>query len=408
MHRNIKNQFQEKTKLTTGHRPLRTAHGPLPTYVELHARSAFSFLRGAATPEELIATCAALQMPAMALLDNDGVYGAARFHLAAQKLKIKAHIGAEISVSSFKFPVSSSNGQNHKSRSQIPNSKLQTRNSKLETRNQTFVLPLLVRNRTGYQNLCRLITLMKLRVPKHANPGECAVTLEELAPYADGLVCLTGDFDGPVFANGLGAGVARARGGQRAPLNIEEAQQTAARLVDIFGRENVYAELQRHFNRDEEVRNHAVIGLARKLRLPLLATNGVCYATRSQRQVADVFNCIRNHVRLETAGSLLSINSERFVKSPAQMAALFADLPEAIANTVELSSRLEFTLKDLGYEFPKYPVPPGETMTSFLRARTYEGAHLRYGRNGAYTRAQKQIEHELKLIEKLQLEGYFL
>src|SRR5207253_5489660 len=179
-------------------------------------------------------------------------------------------------------------------------------------------------------------------------------------------------------------------------------------LIDIFGRENVYAELQRHFNRDEEARNHAVIEIARRLRLPLLATNGVCYATRAQRQVADVFTCIRNHVRLETAGRLLSINSERFVKSPKEMAELFADLPEAIANTVELSSRLDFTLKDLGYEFPKYPVPPGETMTSFLRARTYEGARLRYGGNGEYARAEKQIEHELKLIEKLKLEGYFL
>src|SRR5437762_115439 len=90
------------------------------------------------------------------------------------------------------------------------------------------------------------------------------------------------------------------------------------------------------------------------------------------------------------------------------MVELFADLPEAIANTVELSSRLEFTLKDLGYEFPKYPVPPGETMTSFLRQRTFEGARVRYGRNGAYARAEKQIEHELALIEKLKLEGYFL
>src|SRR6185295_5471232 len=98
-----------------------------------------------------------------------------------------------------------------------------------------------------------------------------------------------------------------------------------------------------------------------------------------------------------------------FVKSPKEMAALFADLPEAIANTVELSSRLEFTLKDLGYEFPKYPVPSGETMTSFLRQRTFEGAHQRYGRNPDLSgRAARQIEHELKLIEKLKLEGYFL
>lgn len=338
----------------------------MESYVELHARSAFSFLRGAATPEELMAVCAELKMPAMALLDNDGVYGAARFHLAAQKVGTKAHIGAEITVQSPKPHIG-----------------------------DVLTLPLLVRSRLGYQNLCRLITLMKLRVPKHAKPGKCAVTLDELAEYAAGLICLTGDNDGPL-ANGFHH------------RDLESAQRFTEQLVDVFGRENVYVELQRHFNRDEEARNHAAISIARQMNLPLLATNGVCYATRAQRQVADVFTCIRNHVRLETAGRLLSINSERFVKSPKEMAALFIDLPEAIANTTELSSRLDFTLKDLGYEFPKYPVPPGETMTSFLRQRTYEGARLRYGRNGAFARAEKQIEHELKLIEKLKLEGYFL
>src|SRR5688572_10990593 len=215
----------------TAHRPLPTAHSTLPTrdqtpptqYVELHARSAFSFLRGAATPEELIAACAQLNMPAMALLDNDGVYGAARFHLAAQKVGIKAHIGAEIQVSGFRFRVSDS-----KPESTARNARFQIRNSKFEIPNSVFTLPLMIRNRTGYQNLCRLITLMKMRVPKHAKPGECAVSMDELAAYADGLVCLTGAEDGPLSINSLGAGVARARGGQRPPLNM---------LIDIFGRE---------------------------------------------------------------------------------------------------------------------------------------------------------------------------
>jgi error-prone DNA polymerase len=145
--------------------------------------------------------------------------------------------------------------------------------------------------------------------------------------------------------------------------------------------------------------------------LPLLATNGVCYASAARRQLADVLTCIRNHVRLETAGRLLAKNSERFLKPASVMCKLFADLPEAIANTAELSSRLEFTLKDLGYEFPKYPVPDGETMDSFLHKRTYEGARWRY--NGAhgmppYECAIKQIDKELALIEKLHLAGYFL
>src|SRR5213075_892808 len=187
-------------------------------YVELHARSAFSFLRGAATPEELIAVCSELKMPAMALLDNDGLYGAARFHLAAKKLDIKAHIGAEITVSTSGVEISNP-------RFQIPNSKPKRQNPKFKTHNSTFVLPLIVRNRTGYQNLCRLITLMKLRVPKHAKPGECAVTLDELAEYANGLVCLTGDGEGPLAD----------RINHR---DTEGAQRITERLIDIFGKEN--------------------------------------------------------------------------------------------------------------------------------------------------------------------------
>src|SRR5215217_6585201 len=346
----------------------------MSTYVELHARSAFSFLEGASVPEELIAAGVELQMPAMALLDRDGVYGAPRFHLSAKKNDIKAHIGAEISV------------QMPKTQGQSPG---------------LCSIPVLVRNRTGYQNLCRLITLMKLRVPKHAKPGECVVTSDELAAHAAGLICLTGGFDGPI------ARVISPRDAE----NANNAQRITEWLIELFGKNNVYAELQRHFDRTEEARNHLVVELARRNHLPLLATNGVCYAIPARREVSDVFTCIRNLMRLETAGRLLAQNSERYLKSGAVMEKLFADLPEAIANTAELSSRLEFTLEDLGYEFPKYPVPARETMASFLRKRTEEGARLRYtGTHGmpTYERARKQLERELTLIEKLGLEGYFL
>jgi len=339
-------------------------------YVELHARSAFSFLEGASVPEELIAAGVELGTPAIALLDRDGVYGAPRFHLSAKKNGIKAHIGAEISV----------------------------RQPATKT---TCAIPVLVRNRTGYQNLCRLITLMKLRVPKHAKPGECVVTSDELAAHAKGLICLTGAFDGPIATALIGSH----------SDNVKHAQQATDWLIELFGKKNVYAELQRHYDREEAARNDLVIEIARRNRLPLLATNGVAYAFPARREVADVFTCIRNHVRLETAGRLLAQNSERYLKSAATMEKLFADLPEAIANTSELSSRLKFTLEDLGYEFPKYPVPRGETMTSFLRKRTEEGARRRYtGVNGmpTYERARGQIERELTLIEKLKLEGYFL
>jgi error-prone DNA polymerase len=365
----------------------------LSDYVELHARSAFSFLEGASVPEELMAACLELEMPAMALLDRDGVYGSPRFHLAAKKNGIKAHIGAEITV---QWPIS--NVQPQKTDFGLGSSDLGQTRSRVQK--QVVTIPLLVRNRTGYQNLCRLITLMKLRVPKHAKPGECAVTPAELASHTEGLVCLTGGADGPLQFNN-----------RRDAENAEQARRVAEWLVDVFGKGNIYAELQRHFNREEEARNQAIVEIARRFGLPLLATNGVCQATPRQREVADVFACIRNHVKLETAGRLLAKNSEQYLKPAKTMTKLFADLPEAIASTLELSSRLEFTLEDLGYQFPKYPVPSGETMMSFLRKRTEEGGRLRYtGLNGApaYEHARPQIERELALIGKLKLEGYFL
>jgi error-prone DNA polymerase len=326
-------------------------------YTELHARSAFSFLEGASIPEELAGICAEKEMGAMALLDRDGVYGAPRFHLAAKKLSLKAHIGAE---------VTSSAGWRY---------------------------ALLAKSRAGYQNLCRLITHMKL----HARKGEGRIATEDLAGRAADLICLTGGEEGPL-AHALRQG------------GIKQATQCLQQLCRLFGRENVYVELQRHFCREEEARNQAAIEIARRLSLPLLATNGVSHALPHQREVLDVFTCLRNHRNLNTAGRLLVHNSERHLKSPAEMERLFSDLPEAIANTQVLSSRLKFTLKDLGYQFPKYPVPEGQSPMQFLRERTYEGMLRRYGSPDAddNERARKQIERELTLIEKLDLPGYFL
>jgi len=390
-------------------------------YVELHARSAFSFLEGASLPEELIATCAQFGMPAMALLDTDGVYGAPRFHLAAKKIDLKAHIGAEVSCGPLHpgirgepfthgEPVILSGASASRSEALAESKDLYprhfakgvgipryARNDKSAGNGKgvvpAFRLPLLVASRVGYQNLCRLITKMKLRAKK----GEGAVTAQELEEHAEGLICLTGGVEGPLAA-------ALQRG------SIDEARNQLDQLISIFSPKNVYVELQRHFQREEESRNRSAIELARSLNLPLLATNGVGYATAKSRELCDAFTAIRHHRTLSTAGRLLSRNSECFLKSPQEMQQLFADLPEAISNTVELSDRLEFTLNDLGYEFPRYPVPEGETMNSYLRDQAWKGFRERYGRasHDIQTRARRQIEKELTLIEKLKLAGYFL
>ncbi|MGA8110825.1 MAG: error-prone DNA polymerase, partial [Acidobacteriaceae bacterium] len=194
-------------------------------------------------------------------------------------------------------------------------------------------------------------------------------------------------------------------GGERAGRALLED------LIALYGRENVYVELQRHQLPDEEARNQAALRLARSMRLPIVATNGVRYAKPYDREVLDVFTSIRHHVDLDHAGRLLTANNHRYLRSAAEMAALFRDLPDALGNTQEISQRLSFQLTDLGYEFPRYPVPDGETMDSFLRKRTDEGVRLRYGAKNdpaLLARAHKQIDRELALIAKLGFAGYFL
>ena len=171
-------------------------------YIEFHSRSAFSFLEGSSVPEDLIARCAELKMPAMALLDRDGVYGAPRFHMAAKKAGIKAHIGAEVTCdySTQKDFSPQGHRDTEKNRSELIAKRSINRDiTKYEKAFSVprclcgeFRLPLLVSSRTGYQNLCRLITKMKLRAAKN----EGAVFEEELQEHAEGLICLTGGDDG--------------------------------------------------------------------------------------------------------------------------------------------------------------------------------------------------------------------
>jgi error-prone DNA polymerase len=375
-------------------------------YVELHARSAFSFLRGASDPEALVTAAQARELPALALLDRDGVSGAPRCFNAARDTGLRARVGAELTLA------------------------------------DGSVLPLLAATRTGYQNLCQLITEAKLTArpaavapfgdvarlvkgginpvrsdlppgspePGHASPlaladpdphvpdprdrkRPCFATWEEVARHAEGLIALTGDEEGPVRRAWREAGPA--------------AAATALRpLLAVFGRDRLYVEVQRQRRRGEERENTFLRDLAAAHDLPLLATGGVAYATRAAREVADVFTCLRDHTTLDAAGRRLSVNNRRHVKSPREMAELFHDLPEAVAESVRLEQRLEFTLRDLGYRFPEFPVPSGHSMDSYLRELTLAGARTRY--RSLTPRVAAQLDRELALIGRLGFSGYFL
>ncbi len=371
-------------------RPLRasSSSSPLP-YLELHARSAFSFHHGVSHPEALVRRAAELGYPALAVTDRDGFYGSARAHYAARELKrehgrdFRALVGTELTLEG------------------------------------ELALPVLVRTRTGYQSLCRLLTDAKLRglsKDDTCRVAEAAATYrvarvpdaEFLNPRKDGrvawdelecgiepgtVIALTGDEEGPI-RRALATG------------DDQLAEDRLRKLVRIFGRENVVVEIQRHLVRGEEWTNRRLLDLAEAHGLPVIASNSVVSATQQGRVLADAFTCLRHHVKLDRAGTLLARNGERYLKSPAQMAALFPDRPEALANTLRVAERIEFTLENLGYRFPDYPVSEGHDANSFLREQAYRGAKDRYGK--ITPRIRKQLDHELQLIAKLGFSGYFL
>ncbi len=271
-------------------------------YAELHAASGFSFLEGASLPEDLVDRAAELGYPAVALCDRDGLHGAPRFYKAAKAAGIHPMVGSEISLK---------NGRR---------------------------LTVLVENRQGYQNLCRLLTSMHLRAPK----GEGRASWSDIEEHAGGLVAfIANPLD--VHSGGAHSGDAHARDGDR--------------IFSIFGKQNTCVELQRHFRDEQEAGNQVLMDYAQRHGLPLVATNGVRYARQSGRCLFDALTCIRHKTTLDRAGPLLDSNAERYLKDPRVMTRLFRDVPRAVRNSLELSSRLQFTLEDLGYKFPRYPLP---------------------------------------------------
>src|SRR5260370_19858109 len=280
-------------------------------YVELHAASAFSFLRASSLPEDLVARAAELGHPALALVDRDGVSGAPRFFKAARAAGIRPLVGAELTLEG------------------------------------GGCLPLLVESRTGYQSLCRLITRMKAGRPK----GEGRLSLEWLEGSVPGLVALPG-----------GETLGR-------PPDMDRL----AHILHAFGAANVFLDVQRHRRREQEAANQVLLDMADALGLRAVATNGVRHATSRGRPLLDVLTCIREEKTLATAGRLLSEYADRHLKAPRAMAALFADRRDLLRNSEALSERLQFTLADLGYRFPDYPVPEGENLHSYLFATTEAG-----------------------------------
>jgi len=318
-------------------------------YVELRAQSAFSFLAGASLPEDLVTRAAEIGLDTVAIVDRDGMYGAPRAFRAVRGRGVRALVGVDVAIGGKR-------------------------------------LALLAVERRGYRNLCRLLTRGKMRAPK----GQCALGWDDLEEHAGGMVALVPGDAGDILAD----------------LDDVSARACIDRLRSLVGADSVYIEIHRHFERQQAHVTRRLIALAEACRTPLVATNDVRHARPEDRRLLDVFTCLRRKTTLDAAGRLLAVNAERHLKSAREMIALFRDVPEALRNTRRIAERCAFTLENLGYRFPSVPLPPGATQVGHLSALVERGARRRYGTITPRIRAQ--LEHELGVIARLDLAGYFL
>ncbi|MEN8181269.1 MAG: error-prone DNA polymerase [Myxococcota bacterium] len=317
---------------------------PGSDYVELRCRSAFSFLEGASNPEDLVERATALGHRSLALCDRSGLYGAPRFHRAARSAGLQAIVGAELGLGPSPSDPS---------------------------------LLLLCESRQGYRGLAKLLTQAHARGAK----GEAWSTWDEVEEHAEALVCL-----------------------QRADARLDAAGLDRAQ--GIFHK-RLWVDVSRRLDPSAERSTRRAVHLAEAHDVPRVASGDVGFARPGERRLLDALTCLRHKTSLDRAGRRLEPNAERGLRTPEEMEQRFADRPEWVRATRSIAERCAFTLEDLGYRFPLFPVPEGQTQDSWLRHLTLAGARERYG-DPPPPRARAQLEHELAVIRKLDLAGYFL
>ena len=354
------------------------------SYVPLWCRSNFSFLDGASHPDELVEQAHALGIETLALTDRDGVHGMVRAHVKAKELGVRLIVGAEVTVDDAAGALAGGAGSDEADAA-TGDAAGAAAAPGTDDAAQPSTCVLLAANRTGYANLCRLITAGRLRRPK----GESRVTWPEVCERAEGLIALWG--------------------GERSLLvRGAEPRAVAGPLREAFG-DRLYALAARH-RRAEEVRQEANLRRhAACAGLPLVAATEVLYHTPARRDLQDVLACIRHGVTLATAGRQIRPNAEHDLKSPQRMAQLFADEPVLVERTREVASRCTFSLSEIRYRYPAERLPDGKTSSDWLRELTLCGARERFGGDdGVPPAIREQIDRELALIDELDYGGYFL
>ncbi|MBT7362051.1 MAG: error-prone DNA polymerase, partial [Rhodospirillaceae bacterium] len=326
-----------------------------PEYVELQVTSNFSFLEGAAHPEELAARAAELGHPAVAITDRNTLAGVVRGHLGAKQAEIRVIVGV-----------------------------------RLDFMDDCPSLLCLPTDKAAYSRLSQLLTLGKRRAAK----AQCHLTIADLTNPDGGFM--------------LGAGqILIALPPDDLPENPEGIFSSFLNRLSVELESETYLAASHLYRGNDTRRLARLAAIARTCATPLVATNDVRYHAVERRALADVVTCIREHCTIDNAGRRLAVNAERHLKPATEMTRLFRDYPDAIAHTGEIAAKCRFSLDELRYEYPAEPVAAGRTPDAELARLTWRGAADRYP-DGISAKVRAQLEHELTLIAELRYAAYFL
>lgn len=347
------------------------------SFCHLHLHTEFSLLDGFNRVKAVITRAHEMGMPAIAVTDHGNMFAAVDFHDTARKVGIKPIIGCEVYVAQRgrRSREGRSAGANH--------------------------LVLLARNQTGYRNLSRLVSLGFLE-GFYYRPR---IDKELLAAHSEGLIGLSACLKGIVAENLAGE-------------RIKDAEREAGELSDILGKGNFYLELQNHQMERQQFVNREMIPLARRLGLPLIATNDCHYLERSDAEAHDLLLCVGTGKTQQEKDRLTYPSDEFYLKSPAEMQALFGEIPESLANTLAIAEQCDFDLGPTEYIFPDFEVPPGFDVDSYFAKVVRDGfserrlelervereGRLRHG----WEEYAQRLDHEIRVIQNLKFSAYFL
>jgi error-prone DNA polymerase len=374
-------------------------------FVELAARTSFSFSRGASQPEEMVERASQLGLTGLTVCDRNGLYGLARAHVKARELSLPLHLGAELPLCLSRAELEAGHAagkplselQSHQlERSAKPNAL----RKRLQLEDAFPTLLLLVQNHQGYQNLCWLLTRAHAAVSK----GECLLDVDDLEGRTNGLVALVPTLVLPRALRPLSDASHLMPTARPASLDAHP-ERILARLRELFG-PRLYSLTHRRLSRDDAARTAIAQRRLQRFGMPVVASAWPAYHDKSRKRLADVLDCIRLGTTLSEAKTRIAANGQAYLRSGRQMARLFADQPDWVARTVEVASELEFGLEELHYHFPCQP-PSGLTADEYLERLSWEGAARRYP-GGVPEKVRSQIETELLLIRKMEVAPYFL